>query len=292
MKITITDIILIVLIFSVLYLLYSPDIDSFTNETDINTAIDEEINNRYSVDLTNMRNLSKLITDITNNQDALNITQSNTKLFDINTINMNINGGLNVSDVSYFNNEVLVQGTVVPPVDKLKFKNTNITNNIKINQGAFNDIFPKESILLFNIKDTNYNIPYGWVPCDGSYYDVIQTNANNLGIDENGYYAKFYKKSDNQPEIRNIDLAYEIQTFIPTIEQLVKLRDISIDKYRLITGVNTEPFTENELERINYWDMGGISQEIAKSGNWDRTPRKGLSNDPIKRDYIYIRKIL
>ncbi len=298
MILTITDIILIILILGVLYLLYSPDIDHFINETDISNAINEEINNRYLVNLTNMRSLNGLINEITNNLDTLNITQSNTQLFDINTNDMNINNNLNVTNLTSFKSDVSIKGLFIPPTNKLQFKNTNITNKIKINPGRFNDIFPKGSILLFNIKDTKYNIPYGWVPCDGTYYDVVQTPANNFGKDENGYYATFYIKSEKQPRIRNLDLAHEMKTFIPHIDDLIRLQNIGLDKYEQLTGVHNNPFTEKDLQALSIYNDDGAGDpnywfiDIMRKRGDTFSPKKGLSSEPIKRDYIYIRKII
>ncbi len=291
MKLTIVDIILIILILGVLYLLYSPDIDHFTSNAEINDAINEEINNRYSVDLTNMRNLNGLLTGLINNTDQLNIEQNNTKLFDINTNDININGTLNVINKTDFNSDLSVKGRVLPAVNNLTFKNTNITNKIKINQGKFNDIYPKGSILMFSIIGKDYNIPYGWVPCDGSYYDVITADANNLGKDSNGNYVKFYEKSANQPEKRNLDLAHEWKIYNPTIEQLINLRKIGIDKYYIMTGVNTGPFTEIDLKGMALWDRANsLNRGFVDDNKYP--PRKFLSSVPIKRDFIYIRKII
>jgi hypothetical protein len=292
MKLTITDVILIILILGVLYLLYSPDIDHFTSDTEINDAINEEINNRYLVNLTNMRNLSGLITDITNNKDTINITQSNTKLFDININDININSYLSVANKTYFDSDVSIKGIVSPVVKNLTFKNTNITNKIKINQGKFNDIFPKGSILLFSIIEKDYNIPYGWVPCDGSYYDVVQTSADKFGKSPDGSYAKFYEKSDNKPQIRNLDLAYEQIIYNPNILQLLNIRSIGFDNYQKITGVKTEPFTKHDLDGLSIWDRDEDFDRPRVYNKFKFEPRTGLSSEPIKRDYIYIRKII
>ncbi len=297
--ITITDIILMILIFSVLYLLYFPDVENFIDETDINNAIDQEINNRYMVNLNNMRILNNFILSLSN-KDQINISQDKVKLYDLKTNNMNINANLNVSKQSLFGSDLNIKGTFSPDIDKLKIPNKIITNTVTINQGQFNDIFPKNSILMFSIKDKNYNIPYGWVPCDGSYYDVIQTYADKFGKDENGDYVKFYKKTTNQPEERNVDLAYTWNTYDPTIEQLVKLRDIGLDKYYTMTGVQNDPFSSKDLEALSFWDASIKGKETIYTGFFMRniaishykSPKKGLVSDPIKRDYIYIRKII
>ena len=291
MILTITDVILIILILGVLYLLYSPDIDHFTSDTEINDAINEEINNRYSVNLTNMRNLGGLTAGMTNNQNELGITQNNTKLFDINTNDININGYLNVTNKTYFDSDVSTNGGVSPAVKDLKFKNTNVTNKIKINQGKFNDIFPKGSILLFSIIGKDYNIPYGWVPCDGSYYDVVQASADKFGKGPDGIYAKFYEKSEDQPKQRNLDLAYTWNTYTPTIEQLLSLREIGLDNYAIMTGVINDPFSADDLQALVWWSYGDIVSRTS-ARNKKKTPKKRLDSEPIKRDYIYIRKII
>ncbi len=289
--IEVNDIILIILIFSVLYLLYTQDVEHFTDETEINDAIEEAINNRYLVNLSNMRDLNNFILSLSN-EDKLNITQNTTKLFDLKTNSLNANGSFTVFGKSLINSDVTVQGLVLPAVNNLTFKNTNVENTIKINSGKFNDILPKGSILLFSIKDNNYNIPYGWVPCDGSYYDLIQATANQFGKlgDAYGTYARFYSKSKIQPELRNLDLAYEQITYTPNIQQLIKLKELGLDNYEKQTGVINEPFNEYDLEALRIWETKSNADKANKVASY--STKNGLSSEPIKREYIYIRKII
>jgi hypothetical protein len=214
-------------------------------------------------------------------------------MFDINVNDVNINKILNTTDTVSFNSGALISEYLVSNV-KLNLKDTNVSNKININYGKFNDIFPKGSILLFYTGDKAYNIPYGWVPCDGSYYDVIQTPSDKYGKDKDGNYVEFYKKSENQPELRNIDLAYEEITYRPTMYDLLNLRSIGLDKYYIKTGVKNYPFSAVDLQFLDMWDTGdGPSQEIAIVLYPDRNaPKKKLNSDPIKRDFIYIRKII
>ncbi len=291
MILSMNDILLMILIISVLWLVFSPEKEKFTNETELNTEINKSINNRYSVNFTNMRNLSNLISNILNNQDTLNLTTNNTKLFDLNTTDTNINKYLKTNNKTIFKSDVSINGQFLPADNNLKFKKTNVLNNIKINPGKYNDIFPTGSIILFYTKRGGNNIPYGWVPCDGSYYDSIKEVSNNQGKDEYGNYTKFYNKSINQPEQRNLDLAHTWETYNPTIQLLVELRNIGLDNYFKMTGVKNDPFTEDDLKSLKKWDANKEGDRFQLTRRL-YSFKKRLLNDPIKRDYIYIRKII
>ena len=311
MKFNITDIILIILIIGVLYLLFSTDKEDFTNDNDIISAVDEEINKRYTVDLENMRILNGVASNILTNIDELNITQTNTKLFNLTTNDTNINTTLTTTDMTILESGATVEGTFEAD-DTLKTSNVRVKNNIKINLGKYNDILPKGSIILFYTKNGEYNIPYGWAPCDGSYYDAVKAPSDNNGKDPDGKYTKFYKVADKQPTsdnslIRNVDLAntWRIDNMVPDksglgINRLMNLYNISLDTYSRLYGINNE-FTDNDNNLINDYNIqyNKFINNPKRKGFFEYkqpndgvpSPKKIITN-VVFNEYIYIIKII
>jgi hypothetical protein len=333
MTISIRDIILLVLIFAILYLLFSSEQEHFTDDEILNT-INEEINNRYSTNFTNMRGLNNLLTDIftkTNPNDVVNINQTNTKLYDFINDEIIINNNLQIIGDTTVNSDVNITNNYILPGEDFKINLKNNINvkggSVKINPGKFNDIFPKGTVILFYIGNGDYNIPFGWIPCDGNYYDIILADSNRWGKDPTtSEYSKFYKLSNTQPAVgnnlvRNLDLAntWEYSKF--NVSQIYGMHFTGYTKtlggyngpnYKDTPNPNVYPYPTglNEYKRLygiqndfdvqkegpmlmNYYYYLSSRGKDAYQYDYNKPiVQKKIFKTINNRNYIYIRKIV
>ena len=174
MNLEVKDYIIFIMILFILFLLYKKYISKANFEnTNIQDNILDLINDSYRTDLSPIRRLGELLSDLTEDSTKnINFSEYGINKLILNNLYVNDNDNDNDQMVSY------------------KTQNLNIHNNFIVN----NDVYYKFNINIIPrgiiIAWYNNQIPRGWVLCDGTVY-YINKNDNNYKnikpIDINNY---------------------------------------------------------------------------------------------------------
>jgi len=154
MEFELRDYIIAIMTVIMLYLLYNKyNKEHFTTTSNTVNDLKKKINDTFKVDLEPMRNLAKILTDLNNPTNTIDLSS-------MHGIKKLILNNLNVSK-KYTTNDLI----------------TN--NNVIINYDTFSkydiDIFPRGMIIAFY----NTSVPDGWVLCDGKTYYVNKNDNSN-----------------------------------------------------------------------------------------------------------------
>lgn len=218
MKYNIKDCIVLILFIIIIYLLFTTS-GHFTNESFTDDIITEDEKTRIKDkcdDITNNINIILKATQdsVTNNNNFL-LQKDVTKFNNINTVNSNVSK----IDVNY-NTRV-----------NIKYNIDNIDNINTYTPTTKIDIFPNYMIVAYNMVHqyndkvkgptiiANYNLPPGWVKCDGRHWYVFTNSETNETTAVNAGFHGLLKEDGKikpygytKPENINTSQYDEIQT--------------------------------------------------------------------------------
>ena len=176
MKYNIKDCIILILFIIIIYLLFTND-EYFTDGISTDGTITEQekniIKSKCDIITNNINSILKATNDSVNNNNNFQLKRTTTTFNDINTINSNVDN-IYVTNNAHINIQYHIDNT-----------NNTYTPTTKIN------IFPDYMIVAYNMIEQyndpqtgspiieNYNLPPGWVKCDGQTWYIFTDGETN-----------------------------------------------------------------------------------------------------------------
>lgn len=229
MKYNIKDYLIIILFIIIIYLLFFntekfKNNDSKLNESFLDQSLDQsykdEIKNQCQKIKTNISYILKATYDAVANNDDFRFIKENIKIN-----NMQVNNNMNVQQKMHLNKNIRVTHKY------------NIDNDTKIVTPLTElNVFPDYMIVAYNSIElnedgktpkTSYNLPPGWVKCDGktyyTYFDIVKNKTIAVNESYDIYNNEYDAHGSHSGTV--IDYLYE-NDGDPNIEIIYKVKDI------------------------------------------------------------------